>query len=210
MTVSHGDGRKWLLGQRKVRCVVQKGDVIPFGRYGWVVLECAVGSVLIMTEDVVERGCVYHHERAGVTWEGCFLRGYLNDEFYRRFTEADRTRIQEMEVANNANPWFGTDGGKNTRDRIFLLSIEEVVRYFGDSGQLCEGNPQSKLFINDRYKAKRVARCNGRSTQWWLRSPGLRGNTAADVFAGGAIHVSGHRVDNTCTGFRPALWLSLL
>jgi hypothetical protein len=186
------------------------GNIIAFGRYEWLVLELSSGNALIVTSGVLERGRIYHHERIETTWEHCTLRSYLNDEFYHRFTEADRTRIRETEVANVSNPWFGTDGGNDTRDKIFLLSIEEVVRYFGDSGQLHGGNPGSKLFINDQYKTKRVARCDGRNTQWWLRSPGLRGNTAADVFAGGAIHVSGHHVNNTCTGFRPALWLRFL
>jgi hypothetical protein len=33
-------------------------------------------------------------------------------------------------------PGVTVSGGNDTTDKIFILSIEEVVQYFGDSGQL--------------------------------------------------------------------------
>ena len=39
-------------------------------------------------------------------------------------------------TANPNNPWYGTSGGNATTDKVFLLSLDEVVKYFGDSGDL--------------------------------------------------------------------------
>jgi len=182
------------------------GEIISFGFCDWKVLEIYQNRTLIISNDVIEK-CAYHVGRQDVTWQTCSLRKYLNGEFYNRFSNADKMRILETKVINDKNPWFGTDGGKNTDDNIFLLSIEEVVKFFGDSGQLRGKNPNSKLFINDQYKAKRIAKFAGMGSWWWLRSPGLRSRIAANIFAGGAVHVSGHYVDNGFGGIRPVLYL---
>ena len=70
-------------------------------------------------------------------------------------------------------------------------------------------NPNSKYFINDQYKAKRIAKYAGKASWWWLRSPGLYGGIAAYVGAGGSVNVSGHRVYDDGGGVRPALLLNL-
>jgi hypothetical protein len=43
---------------------------------------------------------------------------------------SEKAKIQEKSITLLTNH----SGGADTSDRIFLLSIEEVVRYFGDSG----------------------------------------------------------------------------
>ena len=39
-------------------------------------------------------------------------------------------------MENKDNQWQGTKGGNTTADKVFLLSLEEVVKCFGDSGDL--------------------------------------------------------------------------
>lgn len=95
----------------------------------------------ILTDRVVIENMAYHHEFVDVTWETSSIRQYLNGDFFNNFSQADRARIRETYVINNDNPWTfdgmgNTPGGANTTDRIFLLSIDEVLRYFGDSGIL--------------------------------------------------------------------------
>jgi hypothetical protein len=90
----------------------------------------------------------------------------------------------------------GSDTGNDTDDYIFLLSLEEVVRYFGDSGQLANGPSENRNAIDDQYNEARIAYDFG--GWWWLRSPG-----------GGDIGVSGTRVDDDYHGVRPALWINL-
>ena len=62
------------------------------------------------------------------------MHDYLNGEFYNRFSENEKARIAETRVITNNNPWRqNINGGEDTTDKIFLLSIEEVVEHLGDS-----------------------------------------------------------------------------
>jgi hypothetical protein len=107
---------------------------IRFGRYEWYVMDKQDDKLLVLTEKVIDRRA-YHSQPCEVTWEECDLRKYLNGEFFNSFSEGERERIIEVTNENNCNPWYGTSGGNPTVDKVFLLSIDEAVKYFGDSGQ---------------------------------------------------------------------------
>ena len=92
---------------------------------------------------------------------------------------------------------------------IFLLSLEEVVKYFGDSGQLKSRNKNPGWdwtkeeylpWSDDRYNHERCAVGDTGKICWWrLRSPGARSYNTAAIFgnagdgfdAGGGISFSG-------------------
>ena len=97
-------------------------------------------------------------------------------------------------------------------DRIFLLSLEEAVNYFGDSGQL-RSRPSGAWGISDRYNNTRMALdLDGSAFWWWLRSPGDDPRHAADVNAVGGLALGGGGVfwsGGVGGGVRPALWLNL-
>jgi len=154
------------------------------------------------------------------------LRQYLNGEFFENtFTAAEKARIATTQVKNDDNQWQGTAGGNDTTDKVFLLSLEEVVKYFGDSGELANW-PGFVWVMADQYDSVRVA-CtqSGRVSWWWLRSPGYFSSWAVRVLGDGRVHVGGRGVDrddddvvvyNDITynlsaggGVRPALWLNL-
>ena len=102
-------------------------SIIPFGPYEWRVLDVQDGKALIITENVIEER-KYNEESKDVTWETCTLRKYLNGGFLRKLTGEQQRRIAETRVINENNPQYGTKGGNDTSDRIFLLSLEEVGR----------------------------------------------------------------------------------
>ena len=187
------------------------GDTVSFGEYQWRVLDIQNGKALILSDTVIV-GKAYHEEQKDITWEGCTLRQYLNDEFYDSFSAEEKARIAETTVSNNNNPWYGTNGGNATKDRIFILSVEEVVQYFGDSGQLRNRPSNNVPFINDQYNSERIVKdANGTALFWWLRSPGYFSILAALVYLDGRLVVYGLIVNcsNTEGGARPALWLNL-
>ncbi|MCL2678562.1 MAG: DUF6273 domain-containing protein [Clostridiales bacterium] len=180
------------------------------------------GKALIISNDILERR-QYNGKFEKITWENCDLRGYLNNEFYNTtFTAAERTRIATTQVKNDDNQWYGTAGGNDTTDKIFLLSLEEAVKYFGDSGQLAN-RPGDTWWIDDQYNSARIAyRKNGKAewfaVWWWLRSPGFDSGSAAIVDGDGSVGVRGYNVhvgdyyvynDYASGGVRPALWLDL-
>lgn len=183
------------------------GDIMTFGGYGWRVLEIRGESALLITENIIEKRA-YNRDKADVTWETCTLRAFLNGEFYERFSAQDRARITEANLRNAGNQWYDTGGGRDTKDKIFLLSIEEAVKYFGDSGQLESRNSNSKTWIVDQYNEKRTAAYNGAAKWWWLRSPGIRYHAAGVHYSGGIV-VHGRRMDDRSCGVRPALILDL-
>ena len=160
---------------------VSVGDIIQFGNYDWRVLDVRSDRALIITDMALEVRGRDHIRAHGQTWETCRYRIYLNNDFLIRFSYADRARILETNVVNSDNPWFGTSGGRDTVDRIFFLSVDEVLRYFGDSSLMAQGmdagnrqaasidafsmDPTLEEFwgiwqgrnVHDRYSANRLA-----------------------------------------------------
>jgi len=184
------------------------GDIMAFGGIEWWVLDVQDGRALLLSEKVLFEKAYDDTADSSLTWETSSLRHYLNNEFYNTFRARERSRIMETRNINRNNQWFGTNGGSGTSDRIFLLSLEEVVRYFGDSGQL-ENSPD-EWSISDEYNSERIARdANGDASWWWLRSPGRSGIRAASVGIGGGVGVGGTGVTHGNGGVRPALWINL-
>ncbi|MCL2678630.1 MAG: InlB B-repeat-containing protein [Clostridiales bacterium] len=189
---------------------VSLGDIIKFGGIDWRVLEVQAGKALLISEKVLENR-KYDAELHNITWQHCDLREYLNGEFYNStFSAAEKARIATTQVKNDANPWYGISGGNGTSDKLFLLSLEEVVRYFGDSGKLAAEDGSMTSTINDQYNSARIAKDgDGNARTWWLRSPGSVTFNAASVVFNGWISVSGDSLYDANVGVRPALWLNL-
>jgi hypothetical protein len=158
--------------------------------YEWQFLDVDVRecTVLVIAKDCVARK-PYHELRDAITWEYSSLSRWLNTDFLNSLPEAMRACICEVTLKNPSNPKNGTVGGNDTRNRIFLLSIEEARRYF----------PNDKA---------RVSKYEGKAYWWWLRSPGIVGFRVAFVLDGGGVSAGGSNVDSSI-GVRPALWLNL-
>lgn len=196
------------------------GTIISFGNYKWRVLAVQGNSALVITDEIIEQR-PYHSTYKDITWAECSLRAYLNGEFYDKFSAAEQSRIVPVVNKNLDNPWFGTSGGADTQDRIFLLDIEDVVcRYFGDSSdKLCNRSKKQNYWFqnNDKNNSKRVAKLQGHDYWWWLRSPGRINRAAAYIHGkpGGCVGLNGNSVffrrfgAERDGGVRPALWLSL-
>jgi hypothetical protein len=132
----------------------------------------------------------YNVEWESITWETCTLRQYLNGEFYNSFRDNEKAMIAETRNVNTDNPGYGTEGGNDTIDRVFLLSINEANGYFK----------------NDH---DRAASYGGSPDWWWLRSPGRDGDDAAFVFSYGGVNDDGNLAYDGAVGVRPALWVNL-
>jgi len=213
--------------------IPEVGCIITFGGYKWRVLDVQGDKALIITEDIVESRH-YNDVPANITWETCTLREYLNTEFLDKL---DSSRITEATNVNPDNKWFGTSGGNDTVDKVFLLSIGEVVKYFGDSGAL-ELTPRPLLqrilirlglkggsiyedtsMIDDQFGLAREATNHDPGVEneherhvWYMRSIGCEEGFVTYVSKGGVIWASGIRAGAGCFapgGVRPALWLKL-
>jgi len=181
---------------------------LQFGKYTWEVLATADDRALIITETVIERRA-FDSESGMTGWAQSDLREYLNGDFLNEFTEDQQALIRERIVTTPGNPWFDISDGRETRDKVFLLSIEEAVRYFGDSGQL-KNRPKDARSIDDQYNSGRIAQLSdGTNSWWWLRSRGDNLGSIAFVDNKGVIYVIGIFGIVPIGGVRPALWLNL-
>jgi hypothetical protein len=158
---------------------------------------------LLITDKVIDSRS-YHGTYKSVTWAECDLRKWLNEKFLETaFTEAERKRIAPAENENPANKAYGTAGGRSTKEKVFLLSIDEAERFFRSDGDRAAeatdfAGKQGVLTRDDRM-----------GWWWWLRSPGGSRHRAACVRPGGDIYDYGCYVYTDYVGVRPALWLNL-
>ena len=185
-------------------------SVMEFAGLKWRVLGTDDYYVLVISEYVLGQRW-FHHTANDLSWAGSGIRAYLNGEFLENFSDAELSKIVRTEISTDPNPWFGTPGGEDTPDLVFLLSLEEVARYFGDSGQLADrahpGNINDS--IHDEYNPVRIAANleTKYDSWWWLRSPGLTGRV---TFVGicGRMGVDGTTPTNQNGGIRPAMWIN--
>ena len=191
---------------------MKKDDTIHFGNYDWRVLDIKNDKILIITEDIVELRW-YHNGFVDTTWADCQLRKYLNTEFYNTFKSEEKKKIEAIENCNFDNQWFKTKGGIDTTDNIFLLSLEEVCEYFGDSNENLKIKGKQKWLIDDENNQKRQAKYGALNHWWRLRSPGYYGRTSASVNSNGNVYVRGNGIfgrPRDGGGLRPVLWLKLI
>ena len=192
----------------------------------WRVLENADGQLFLLSDqnlDVFQ----YHTDNESVTWETSTMRSWLNgygasenaggdsgkdytsDNFIgAAFSEKEQKAIAETEVVNDDNPTYGTEGGDNTNDKIFLLSIAEANNdsYFADNNSRIATNT---AYVAGGGKIGGGMLGVGEADNWWLRSPGNDDDIAAYVYDNGGVGSFGPDVDFVITAVRPAFNLDL-
>ena len=192
------------------------GDIITFGSYEqdndlangkepieWLVLDKQDSRILVISKYGLDCRS-YNKEYKNVTWETCTLRSWLNDSFLNEaFSSEEQTLIPTVMVSADKNPKYGYDSGKDTNDQVFLLSIDEVNKYFSnDTVRKCE--PTAYAMAQSAYKSDR-----GFCT-WWLRSRGGGRSYAVRVDSNGSVDFGGVRVDlGGVDTVRPAMWIRI-
>ena len=157
----------------------------------------------------------YNEEYTSVTWATCTLRTWLNDAFLNTaFTSAEQVAIKNTTVVNDDNPYYDTEGGENTTDKVYLLSIAEASNTaYGFNGEF-RTESETREAKNTAY-AKECGAWTSTSTEyegndyWWLRSPGDDSFSASYVGYYGYGNVYGNFVDYVNNAVRPALHLNL-
>ena len=206
----------------------------------WRVLSNADGKAFLLSDKNLD-AVKYHEDNEEVTWEKSTMRSWLNgykakyntggksgidystgnaagnDNFIgSAFSESEQKHIASTAVVNADNPSHGTDGGNDTTDKIFLLSIAEAKNKsygFTDST-----NPtDTRKSVNTAYvyggghtgtdEMKGV----DSAEYWWLRSPTYYAAIAAYVGPNGKLSSEdgGTYVDEGYNAVRPAFNLNL-
>ena len=169
----------------------------------WYVLHVEDDRALLVTRYNLDLK-PYNSDHEEVTWENCSLRNWLNTTFLNTaFSKEEQEKIVLTTLKNDDNSEYGTDGGKDTKDRIFLLSVEEVEKYMKETSM--------RESVSTKYAKGQGAYVNGSNgSSWWaLRTPGCDNYCMATVMTDGEISLEGDGVDSTDYALRPAMWVYL-
>ncbi len=192
-------------------------ETFQFGRYeqdnnsgnGAEAIDWQVLTVLSDRQLVVSRYILDYRSFSdsinGSKWDTSGVRQWLNGDFYNSaFTAAEKNSILQVTNSNPSNERYGTSGGSQTQDRIFLLSIDEANRYFSTGGHRV-AKPTS--YAQQKYNAS----FGMDASAWALRSPGSTDNTSAFVDADGSVNYEGayQNLSGIPTEYavRPAFWM---
>ena len=194
--------------------VANVGDIVFFGVYEqdndtsngkedieWRVLAKEDGRILLITDKAID--CQrYSDTYTDTTWEKCSLRKWMNDIFFNTaFSTEEQAKVQSTKISADRNPEYDTDPGNATTDKVFLLSIDEVNKYFNsDKARAC---------IPTAYAKENGAYSYGNTCLWWLRSPGRYPNDISYLSTTGYVVYEGRIVDSNDTCVRPAMWVSV-
>lgn len=168
---------------------IKVGDYITIGQYDskdieWLALEKTEGRVLLISKDSICQDCFGLSDSN--SWENCLLRQWLDENFRSTaFSENEKRLILKTAIDIEDETQNTVENHRTISDRLFLLSVAEVEKYFSSA----------------------ESRQCGYS--WWLRSPNRKSGwhtTAPAVDSGGQINF--YEFDEQF-GVRPAMWISL-
>ncbi len=162
------------------------------------------GNLFVVSDKNLD--CVeYNSSAETVTWEECTLRKWLNSKFIdKAFSAQEQGAVLESLVVNEDGA-KGSEAGADTYDKVYLLSIYEVID--PDLGFPTDWKDKggTRVALNTEYtKSKRAMTNSDMSGAWWLRTPGDAKN-AANVFNAGNVFVRGGNVNNFIFAVRPAM-----
>ena len=197
------------------------------------------GNDALLLADVALDDQEYNTNFEDVTWETSSMRSWLNGyvasvnqpktDYSRKnfinsaFTSTQRNAIKTTNVANNNNIAYGTAGGNNTSDKVFLLSESEVYNTdtaagYGFAKDYCTYDEARRSRCSTYAYAMGTERCYNTDAEytkyngnvWWrLRSPGDNSDCADEVYGNGWVSEYGYGVISDDGGVRPALHLNL-
>lgn len=202
--------RRTLVGPSKDKEGVVTWDCVYFGNYPqsdvtgqkkepikWRVLSVEGDDAFLVADKNLDAQ-KYNNTYVDVTWETSTIRSWLNgygkgsnvcemdyssENFLNRaFTASEQNAIKTSTVVNADNSRYGTEGGKDTLDKIFLLSYDEVMNpAYGFSS--INGSDGARERANTAYTTAKAVK-----VIWWLRSPGFNLRSALYVSGIGTVH----------------------
>lgn len=193
-------------GRMEVSLKYAAWDLVELGTYEgktltWRVLQIS-GNDLFLLSDQILTNQEYHESYEDITWKDSTLRAWLNGEFFQEtFTGEEQAGILPHLYENLDNPWYGTEGGEDTRDNICLLSLEDIINpaYGFPTDYYCEHSARIAHGLEDDRGSWQGGRL------WWLRSPGNLYAVYVHFLGYVEMDIHGSYVYGNGLGVRPAL-----
>ena len=182
----------------------QIGDIVAFGSYDldkintngtewieWIYMKEVDGKAFLISKYSLFEKPIHPYGQP-TSWDNSEIRRYLNGLFFiNAFSDEEKKAVVTSEVLADKNPKNSlVQNGLDTRDKLFLLSLNEAKAWFkNDSDRICTD-------------------ANGQVCRWWLRTNGLSNNQAAYVNEEGELVYDGAKLKNDLA-VRPAMWVDL-
>jgi len=193
----------------------------------WLILDIKDNQALLISKYIIDCQPYNSYDRK-VTWENCSLRTYMNGTMISNlFTTEQQKYIVNAPLKNENSPWFGTDGGNDTTDKLFILSQSEAGKYF-KTDESREAEASAYVTAKHSEKENSFERACGEFgceyDMWWLRTPGAdpkekSANWEQVVTSWGEVGYNWTTLDggisdiglnvDTHVGIRPVLWIDL-
>lgn len=221
------------------------GDVITFGKYEqdnnlsngsedieWIVLDKKDGKLLLLSKyalDVCQVSTWGYNDRT--TWETSYVRDWLNYDFYNSaFSDVEQGKIHSSQITNeDGGPYYDvyspdayeymyyTEGGNDTEDNVFLLSLDEINTYVSAEDRMCCATDYAidcgalTYTENDAY-AGLLPGFDNDSTMWWTRTIGVYDSENCFIAYDGSESEYGTFNVNSMNqssklSIRPAIWV---
>lgn len=189
--------------------------IIEFGKYWegtgmenvpiqWQVLDETDEHLFLISKQTVVSRIFDEKEK---NWANSEIRKWLNNKFIKlAFNEYEQLSVLEKEIITyvgdsvfsyKRNPWLNES--IKTKDRVFLLSVEEVDKYFP--------KPESRIADKSQYATDTLENSRKHTNAWWLRNWGYgdAGDFPVLILEDGAYYLDAHP-ENT-EGIRPAIYV---
>ena len=169
-----------------------KNETLEKEKIEWLVLDEDKETLFVVSKKaVVSRS----FDLSGNGWETSDIRKWLNSEFYyEAFKPDERHYIHRTDVG--IEDVYGMRCGW-TQDELFLLSFEEVEKYFPDPlSRIQEKNHWAQYTLEDARKD---------TNAWWLRDKGAYDSAGLMVLEDGKYESLGGA--QNIAGIRPAMWI---
>lgn len=190
----------------------------------WNILNETDGKMLVIAAENVD-ALPFNETAEDTNWGISTLRDWLNglgdyanaDSFYNKaFTADEQSVIVTQEISTAANSRYKTAGGDDVKDRVSLLSIEDLdkVDEWSDDCFVADedGNTFTRACGNTDFAlfngaAPQVSYKLRNSSWWWLRNSGTSSQNAVYVNELGVTQVAGYTVSFPQISVRPTVVL---
>lgn len=190
----------------------------------WRVLKNDGESLFLMADTVLDVRR-YSLNDGDINWYNSHMRSWLNGyDIYAEgkssfinlaFTDEEQTAILDTTVRASDNLLHGTSGGKNATDKIFLLSIREVINEeYGFPSDYTMYSKTRRLEPTDYAYANGIWMSSenedyGDYCWWLLRSTGAHTKAVSMVYRFGHVYQDGYYADTPYYGVCPAIKIDI-
>ena len=163
----------------------------------WQVLEVKDDHALLLSKYVLELR-PYHNANAGIPWDQCELRTWLNNEFLSKAFNKEAFSFL-----------YTPEASDEPKDRVFLLGYKDIERFFPRDGIMFKGSAaEPTQYVQECWRQEDAIDDSSGNVIWWLRSTVPALSMANIVSPVNSVGLSLISPDNR-NGVRPAIRIRL-